>query len=113
MSYWRNQFLQGINFNSMAESIPLEESIPRNRLPVSINFLKYRFRRVFQSENTLSNEEANKMLSLTIVFKELWSHLLLGCLLLREAHARLFFGSHETSPIEWIGKPAPATQRYS
>jgi hypothetical protein len=25
-----------------------------------------------------------------------------------EAHTRLLFGSHETSPIIWIGKPAPA-----
>jgi hypothetical protein len=24
-----------------------------------------------------------------------------------EAHDRLLFGSHETSPIIWIGKPAP------
>ncbi len=96
----------------MAESIPLEESILRNRLPVAINFLKYRFRRAFQSENTLSEEETNKMSSLTIVFKELITHLLLGCLILREAHAHLFF-SHETSPIIWIGKPAPAIQCYS
>jgi hypothetical protein len=29
-----------------------------------------------------------------------------------KAHARLLFGSHETSPITWIGKPAPATQCY-
>jgi hypothetical protein len=28
----------------MAESIPLEGSMPRNRLPVAINFLKYRTR---------------------------------------------------------------------
>ncbi len=30
-----------------------------------------------------------------------------GC---RGEHARLLFGSHETSPIIWIGKPAPAMQ---
>jgi hypothetical protein len=24
-----------------------------------------------------------------------------------EAHTRLVFGSHETSPIIWIGKPSP------
>ncbi len=28
-----------------------------------------------------------------------------------EAHARLLLGSHETSPIVWIGKLAPAIQR--
>ena len=27
-----------------------------------------------------------------------------------EAHDRLLFGSHETSPIKWIGKLAPAMQ---
>jgi hypothetical protein len=26
----------------------------------------------------------------------------------KEAFARLLFGSHETSPIIWIGKPTPA-----
>jgi hypothetical protein len=35
----RNRYLQGINV--MAESFPSEESKPRNRLPVAINFLKY------------------------------------------------------------------------
>jgi hypothetical protein len=67
----------------MAESIPPEESIPRNRLPVAINFLKYRFRIAFQSENSLSNEEANKMSSLIIVFKELVTPTARG-LILRE-----------------------------
>ncbi len=36
---WPLFFLSGINF--MAESIPPEELMPRNRLPVAINFLKY------------------------------------------------------------------------
>jgi hypothetical protein len=67
----------------MAESIPPEESIPRNRLSVAINF---RFRRAFQSENTPSNEECHRR----PLFSKSWSHLLLGCLILR---ARLFFGA--------------------
>jgi hypothetical protein len=28
----------------------------------------------------------------------------------KEAHARLLFGSHETSPIIWIGEPALSIQ---
>ncbi len=34
LSYRRNWFLRGIH--SMGESIPAEESIPRNRLPVAM-----------------------------------------------------------------------------
>jgi hypothetical protein len=32
--------------------------------------------------------------------------------ILREAHARLLFGSYKTLPIIWIGKPTPAIQCY-
>ncbi len=79
-SYRRKLFLRWIN--SMAESIPPEESMPRNRLSqVAINFLNYHFRSGGRKRNSDGGEESCPTCS------------------------------HSTSPSTWMGRTSSSSTK--
>jgi hypothetical protein len=51
---------------------------------------------------------ANVLISYISYELHAWHHCHHKEILYYQCHARLLFGSHETSPVLWMDKPAPA-----
>jgi hypothetical protein len=65
-----NRFPRGNN--SLAESVPPEESMPRNRLPVANNFLKYLLERGI-ADRHIENKELLQQVDLKKCGKSFYS----------------------------------------